>query len=185
MAQGVCPWWLGYFLANPLRRLGQNPRRILAPYVHAGLTALEVGPGMGFFTLALAELVGPQGRAVCVDVQERMLQVLERRTRKAGLAGRVAVQLCSPDSLGVGDLEGRVDFALLFALVHEVPDASHLFAEVACTLKPGGTCLISEPRLHVRAGAFEEDLRIAGQRGFVITERPSIWMSRSAALLRA
>ena len=54
MAHRVCPWWLGYLLASPLRRLMANPRKLLAPYVHEGMTVLEPGPGMGFFTLELA-----------------------------------------------------------------------------------------------------------------------------------
>jgi len=33
MAGKVCPFWIGYLLANPLRRLFQNPDRILGPYV--------------------------------------------------------------------------------------------------------------------------------------------------------
>ena len=61
---GVCPWWAGYILASPLRRLIQDPRSLLAPYVHPGMTVLEPGPGMGFFTLELARLVGPAGRVI-------------------------------------------------------------------------------------------------------------------------
>jgi hypothetical protein len=49
MAHGVCPWWLGYLLASPLRRLMMDPRKLLAPYVHEGMTVLEPAPGMGFF----------------------------------------------------------------------------------------------------------------------------------------
>jgi hypothetical protein len=52
MAHRVCPWWLGYLLVNPLRRLVQNPVALLQPYVAEGMTVLEPGPGMGFFTLA-------------------------------------------------------------------------------------------------------------------------------------
>jgi hypothetical protein len=55
----VCPWWLGYVLASPLRGLLENPNQIVEPYVREGMTVLEPGPGMGFFTLPLARLVGP------------------------------------------------------------------------------------------------------------------------------
>ena len=51
MAERVCPWWLGYLLASPMRRWLEDPVDILAPYVHEGMTVLEPGPGMGFFTL--------------------------------------------------------------------------------------------------------------------------------------
>ncbi len=62
MAKRVCPWWLGYLLASRLRRLWEDPRTILAPYVREDMTVLEPGPGMGFFTLELARLVGSSGR---------------------------------------------------------------------------------------------------------------------------
>jgi ubiquinone/menaquinone biosynthesis C-methylase UbiE len=71
MKHGVCPWWLGYWLISPVRRLGQNPHDILLPYVREGMTVLEPGPGMGFFTIELARLVGASGKVVAVDVQPR------------------------------------------------------------------------------------------------------------------
>jgi predicted methyltransferase len=63
MAKRVCPWWIGYLLLSPLRRLGQDPAKILAPYVREGMTVFEPGAGMGYFTLELARRVGPSGRA--------------------------------------------------------------------------------------------------------------------------
>jgi hypothetical protein len=51
MEERVCPWWLGYLLASPVRRLSQDPGAILAPYVREGATVLAPGPGMGFLTL--------------------------------------------------------------------------------------------------------------------------------------
>ena len=43
---------MDYLLASPLRKwLGQDPEKILRPYVHEGMTVLEPGPGMGFFTM--------------------------------------------------------------------------------------------------------------------------------------
>lgn len=92
--QRVYPWWLGYLLVSPLRRLSQNPGKVLAPYVREGMTVLEPGRGMGFFTLELARLVGPSGRVVAVDIQPRMLAGLRRRAARAGLelAGRPSIR---------------------------------------------------------------------------------------------
>jgi ubiquinone/menaquinone biosynthesis C-methylase UbiE len=72
MSHRVCPWWLGYFLLNPFRRLRQDPRKLLKPYVREGMTVLEPGPGTGFFTLELLRLVGKSGRVIASDVQPRM-----------------------------------------------------------------------------------------------------------------
>ena len=54
MGHRVCPWWLGYLLASPLRRLLQDPAAVIKPYVRGGMTVLEPGPGMGFFTVEVA-----------------------------------------------------------------------------------------------------------------------------------
>ena len=88
--QRVCPWWMGYFLASSLRRLVQNPEKILKPYVKEGMTVIDVGSAMGFFTLPLAHLVGDRGRVIAIDLQEKMIRSLQRRAQKAGLAGRLA-----------------------------------------------------------------------------------------------
>jgi len=84
----VCPWWIGWLLASPLRKLTGDPARLLTPFVRAGMMALEPGPAMGFFTLELARLVGPQGRVVAVDVQPKMIAGLRRRAARAGVADR-------------------------------------------------------------------------------------------------
>ena len=47
MARHICPWWLGYFLVSPLRKLMQNPGSILTPYVKRGMQVMDVGSGMG------------------------------------------------------------------------------------------------------------------------------------------
>ena len=52
MAERVCPPWVGYLLASPIRLLLHNPRKILSPYVGDGMTVLEPCPGMGFFSSA-------------------------------------------------------------------------------------------------------------------------------------
>jgi hypothetical protein len=43
----VCPWWLGYLLASPIRRLQHDPAHILAPYVREGMAVLEPGQEWG------------------------------------------------------------------------------------------------------------------------------------------
>ncbi len=178
----VCPHWLGYSLIIPWRKWVHNPEKILGEHVREGMTVLEVGPGMGFFTLPLARMVGSQGKVVCVDVQEAMLRTLTKRAEKAGFAGRIVTRVCPPQSLGVDDLTASVDFALLFAVVHEVPDAGALFRDVAAALKPGGRCLVSEPRGHVTKEAFAEMLTAADAAGLFAIAAPKIAWSHSALL---
>ena len=185
MAQRVCPWWLGYLLASPLRRLMQDPAKVVAPYVREGMTVLEPGPGMGFFTLELARLVGPSGRVVAVDVQPRMLSSLKRRAARAGLLERVDARLATPDSLGIADLAGAVDFTLAFALVHELPAVEPFFAEVATGLEAGcGAALCRADRAREAGGFRSPNWQAAIHAGFKLVERPQIRRSHAAFLKR-
>jgi ubiquinone/menaquinone biosynthesis C-methylase UbiE len=182
MAERVCPPWVGHLLASPLRKLFQNPQKILGPYVDSGMTVLDVGCAMGFFSLPLAEMVGPGGKVVCVDLQEKMLQALVKRAVKAGLRDRIAPRLCPKRRLGLEDLRGTVDFALAFAVVHEVPEAPAFFSEIYETLKQGGRSLVAEPRGHVSRQDFDRCISVAENAGFRIAERPRIKRSRSILL---
>jgi SAM-dependent methyltransferase len=181
----ICPWWLGYFLAGPLRRLFQDPAATVQPYVRPGMTVLEPGPGMGFFTLELARQVGSNGSVVAVDVQPRMLAGLKRRSAKAHLLQRVDARLATKDSLGLDDLRGKVDFTLALAVVHETPGPGWFFAQVSQAMKPGGVVLLAEPTGHVKEAEFEAELEAAIAAGFAITGRPSIRHSHAALLKKA
>jgi SAM-dependent methyltransferase len=162
----VCPWWIGYLLASPIRRLWQDPGDILRPHVREGMTVLEPGPGMGFFTLELARLVGGSGRVIAVDIQPRMLEGIRRRAARARVLDRVEARLATPASMGVSDLAGRVDFTLAFAVVHELPNIAAFFREVAQASKPGARLLFVEPKGHVTPSAFEAELHLALAAGF-------------------
>ncbi len=178
----VCPWWIGYLLASPVRKLVQDPAEILAPFVTSGMTVLEPGPGMGFFTQELARLVGPNGRVIAVDLQQRMLDELRRRVRKAGLEARLETRLGREDGMGVA--AGSCDFALLFALVHEVPDQARFLAEVAQAMRPGSRALFCEPAGHVSRDAFERSLDLAAKAGLAVEARPKVWRSHGAVLVK-
>ena len=184
-ADHVCPPWLGYFvLANPLRRLLYTAKSILGPYLAEGMTVLEPGPGMGFFTLEAAQLVGPKGRVVAVDIQSKMLEVLRRRAQRAGLLERLDIRLIQDNDLGIKDLKGKVDFVLAFAMVHEVPDPGKFFSETAASLKPGGRMLFAEPSGHVSEVNFASSIVLAQEAGLRPESLPAIRWSRAALLVK-
>jgi len=180
MSHRVCPVWIGYLLACPIRRLLQNPEKILAPYIREGMTILDVGCAMGFFSLPAARMVGPNGKVVCIDVQAKMIQSLKKRVLKADLAGQIDTRLCRSDSLGVDDLAQKIDFAFAIAVVHEVPEVSVFFKEICKTLKLAGQLLVAEPRAHVSQAALEKSISIAEQNGFKIIDRPKVRGSHAA-----
>jgi len=169
--QHVCPWWIGYLLANPLRKLFQNPERILAPYVKPGMTVLEVGTGMGFFTIPLARLAGASGRVIAVDIQERMLRGVRKRADRAGLGDRVRTVLCQPNKL---ETPFPADFCLVFATAHEAPDIQAFFTQIHAAMKTSGTLLLAEPKHHVSDIEFSAIVKDAESAGFAPLSRPTI-----------
>lgn len=163
----------------------QDPAKLLAPYVRQGMTVFEPGPGMGFFTLDLARLVGSTGHVITVDIQPKMVSALKRRVAKAGLLARVDMRLATPESMGIADLAGKVDFTLAFALVREMPSAQTFFNEVAAASKTGAGVLLAEPAGHVKADAFEAELKAAAEAGFAVVERPMVKRSHAAVLRKS
>ncbi len=181
MAHRVCPVWVGYFLACPLRKLYQNPRKLLGPYVSEGMKVLDIGCAMGFFSLPLAGMVG-DGTVVCVDIQDKMIRSLQKRARKAGLSERIQTRVCSDKSLCLDDMKEQIDFALASAVVHEVPDPELFFSEVYETIKPAGKFLVAEPKGHVSEDDFKLTISIAEKIGFKQIERLNIKGSRAVLL---
>lgn len=177
-----CPVFLGYFLLFPLRRLYQNPEKILGRHVKRGMNILEIGPGMGFFSLPMAGMTGKTGRVICVDVQEGMITKLMKRAEKAGLSGIIETRLCGEQSLKIDDLKNKVDFALAFAVIHELSNASVFFNEVYLSLKRGGKFFIAEPKGHSSQNSFDNILKIAKSIGFKIVEYPVVRQSRAVVL---
>lgn len=186
MPHRVCPWWIGYLLASPIRRWLEirDPEAFLDPFVKPGMTVLEPGPGMGFFTIPMAKLVGPSGRVIAAEIQPQMLNVLRNRAEKAGVLSRVETRVVSPDKLGVADLESRVDFVLAWAMVHELPSADNFFAEVATALKPRGQLLFGEPSGHVDAAQFAREIEAARFAGLVEAQRITVPRSTAALLVK-
>ena len=173
----VCPWWCCFTFDNFLRKLFHNSEEILRPYVVEGNTILDIGPGMGYFSIPLARLVGEKGKVIAADVQPEMLRALQKRAKKSGVEQQIMTHLCKGDSLG---LNMKFDFILAFWMVHEVPTRLAFFKEIKSLLKLSGKFLLGEPILHVNQAMFEKTVKTAESVGLVLKEKPKISLSRSA-----
>jgi len=182
MAEKVCPVWVGYLLASPVRKLFQNPQKMLSPYVKEGMKVMDIGCAMGFFSLPLAKMVGSNGKVICVDVQKKMIEALEKRAQKAKMSDRIETRICRHNSLDLNDLKEKIDFVLAAAVIHEVPDASAFFSEIYETIKKHGKFLVVEPKGHVSEKDFEISVSLAEQNGFEVIDSPQISRSRVVLL---
>ncbi len=175
----VCPWWLAYSFDNPFRRLLHDPRDIVGPFIREGMTVADIGCGLGYFSIAMAKMVGAGGRVIAVDLQQKMLDRMGRRAEKERVASRIHPILVEEDEIGIKE---PLDFVLAFWMVHEVPDIPRFFSGIAAVLKETGRVLIAEPRMHVSRRLFEETVRYARDAGFEISGSPRIRISRAVVL---
>jgi ubiquinone/menaquinone biosynthesis C-methylase UbiE len=180
-ATHVCPASHSWGLDNIFRSLIHSPKKILGEYVHPGDTVLDIGCGPGFFTRAMARMVGENGRVVAVDLQEEMLEKLRARAEKEGLIQRITAIKASEESLNLTGQDPAV-FALAFYLVHEVPDKARLFLELWNALGPGGKLLVIEPSMHVTPEEFQASRRLVEEGGFRVLGEPKVMLSRSVLL---
>ena len=168
-----------------LRPLLWNPDEIVRPFVAEGDSVVDIGCGAGYYAAALSRLIGPHGELFLVDVQEDMLERSMRRLRRErrdGPASAGAVPLLSAGDRF--DLPGKVDFALMSWMLHEVERPRILWESVRQYLRPIGKVLVIEPWLHVRRGRFEEEIAYARDLGFAITEIDDIFFCHACVATR-
>jgi predicted methyltransferase len=82
-------------------------------------------------------------------------------------------------------VDALADFALTFAMVHEVADQRRLFGEIHACLKPGGKLLLAEPPLHVSRKTFADEVASAEAVGFRVAARPLVRWSQAVLLEKA
>jgi ubiquinone/menaquinone biosynthesis C-methylase UbiE len=178
----LCPWWICFTFDNFLRRMVMNPLKIMSPYIKEGMTVMDVGPGMGYFTISIAKLVGPSGKVIAADLQQHMLEGIQRRAVKAGVQDRIILHQTKVDEIGV---RTQVDFCLAFWMVHEVGDRRGFINQIATTLKPGGLFLVAEPKLHVSKANFSETVELVKEAGLEVIEQPKLFLSNAGVFKKS
>ena len=138
-----CPSWLYRMveMENPLAKNSQAKTILAGLGVAEGMTVLDAGCGPGRVTLHLAKAVGADGKVIAVDLQQGMLDVVQRKAQQEGLAMIEFVQL----PLGEGKLPAyQADRAVIAAVLGEIPQQAAALQEVFAALKPGGVLAIAE-----------------------------------------
>jgi ubiquinone/menaquinone biosynthesis C-methylase UbiE len=175
----VCPVSGADWFNSWMRKLIQNPKKILKDYVKNGMIVMDYGCGPGFFSKEMANMVGDAGKVVSVDIQNGMLEKFKKIIKFNGIESRVILHKCEHDKIGFGK---KVDFILAFYMIHEVVEKEKIFREMKSILKKNGKILIVEPKFHVGKKDFKSSLNIAKSVGFSISNGPKVFGSMSKIL---
>jgi ubiquinone/menaquinone biosynthesis C-methylase UbiE len=125
-------------LEPPDREAWQKPDQVMdALHVAEGTTVADLGAGGGWLTMRLARRVGQRGRVYAVDVQRLMIEAIQRRVQREGLANIVTPVLGEYDDPKLPP-DARPDAVLIVDAFHEMEDPVPLLKNVARTLSPRG-----------------------------------------------
>jgi SAM-dependent methyltransferase len=163
------PQFLANLIDNPLRRRIQPPEEMAARHgLRPGMRVLEIGPGNGTYTLGAARFLGPDGRVVAVDIELRMVERVQRRTKAEGVPN-VAARLADAHRLPFAD--ETFDAAYMITVVGEIPDPERALREVHRVLSPAGTLACTELLLDPDYPLASTLVRWAGEAGFRLQEK--------------
>jgi ubiquinone/menaquinone biosynthesis C-methylase UbiE len=127
---------------NLLRRLFSSPNKFCR-YVTTGQVVADLGCGPGYYTLALAECVGPEGKVYAVDSDEKVTRAEEKKAAKRGYHNIEAHASSASDLSFIKD--ESVDFILANGLLCSIAPKHHEAAvnEIMRVLKPKGRAYLS------------------------------------------
>lgn len=137
------PGFLTQLIDNPIRRRFIQRPEVVADRMRLGpgMTVVEIGPGKGSYTKAVAERVLPDGRVYAIDIQESVIERLRERFEKEGVTN---VHPMIDDAYDLSLEDGSVDRILAIAVLPEIPNPVRVLRECRRVLKPGGLVCLSE-----------------------------------------
>jgi predicted methyltransferase len=132
------------WLVRPERESEEHPDEALdALKIPKGAVVADVGAGVGYFTWRLAERVGPSGVVYGEDIQQEMLDLLNKNMLERKIAnvrpilGTIVDPKLPKDAL---------DLVILVDVYHEFSEPEKMLDRIRESLKPNGRLVLLEYR---------------------------------------
>ncbi|HWW66339.1 MAG TPA: class I SAM-dependent methyltransferase, partial [Solirubrobacterales bacterium] len=144
-----------------------------------GERLLEIGPGVGYYTLDMAEWVGPDGRVEIFDLQQEFLDHTTSRAAERGLTNVVPTQ---GDATNLPYEDASMDAVILTAVLGEIPDTTAALKEIRRVLKPTGRLVVGELFGDPHFTTLTSLKRQSAEAGLTFEERSGNWLGYFARL---
>ena len=126
------------------------------------MTVLDIGCGPGVFSIESAKLMDGTGKVISVDMQEGMLEIIKHKIKGTPIENNIVLHKCNQDSININE---TVDFALMFYMVHEVPNKEKFFNEILPKINKNGLLMVVEPGL-ISKNEFNKMVNCIKKYGF-------------------
>ena len=132
------------WLLRPEREKTELPEQVVDSLeILPGQQVADIGAGNGYFSLRLADRVGPKGKVYAVEIQPEMLDLLKNRAARAGVHNIVPVLGKAFDP---GLPPGSIDLVLMVDVYHELSHPQEVLASLGSALKKNGRVVLVEYR---------------------------------------
>ena len=136
----ACPYGQRFWVEAPHPIITRERlRSVLRP--EPGERILEIGPGVGYYTLDMAGWVGPEGTIEIFDLQQEFLDHVGKRAAERGLTNINPIQ---GDATALPYEDASMDAVVLTAVLGEIPDPVAALRQVQRVLKPSGRLIVGE-----------------------------------------
>jgi len=150
---GVASDWV--WLDRSEREHEEEPRRAVELIgIKPGMVIADVGAGTGYFSVLLAQRVGPEGKVYANDIQPRLLGILQDKIQRQKLTN-IEVVLGRQDDSRLP--EATIELALLVDVYHEFQYPQAMLASIRRALKPNGLLVLLEYRKEDRDLPIREE----------------------------
>lgn len=174
----ACPYGQRFWVEAPHPIITRERlRSVLLP--KAAERILEIGPGVGYYTLDMAEWIGPDGIVEIFDLQQEFLDHTLARAAERGLTN-LASTLGDATELPYED--ASMDAVVLTAVLGEIPDRAAALREIRRVLKPNGRLVVGELFGDPHFTTLASLRRQAEEAGLSIAERSGNWLGYFARL---
>ncbi|MHA2267105.1 MAG: class I SAM-dependent methyltransferase [Promethearchaeota archaeon] len=168
------PAFMTRLIDNPIRRkLIQKPETIAKRMnLEPGMIVVEIGPGKGSYTKAIANNLLPDGKVYALDIQESIIKRLKKRIEKENIQNIIPK---IDDVYNLSFMDESVDRVLMIACLPEIPDHVRALKELNRVLKPNGLVCLSEMLPDPDYPRRKTEKKWAKEAGFELEEQFGNW----------